>query len=191
MIRAPLLLMNKSLFCNRQNTCRKSWQGKHHISSFCLWRCFLQGNGVLVFHTVGYGQRTWSIILESSTLDTIPIALDTQGGRLVGRIHHLDNHARTILLHGGAHAQIPRFTTISKTVLGEMVVPKLCHLTVRRLEHILVIEVDEGVVPVRGICTTNEQRRCTHRHHITSLARIQEATGKETSSPVDAIQVPL
>ena len=72
-----------------------------------------------------------------------------------------------------------------------MIIPQLCYLTVRSLEQILIVEVDERIIPVGRIRTTDEQGRSTHRHDIPLFTHIEESTSKQSRTPVDAVQVPL
>ena len=72
-----------------------------------------------------------------------------------------------------------------------MVIPELRNLTVGRLKQILVIKVDEGVVPVGGIGATYEERSSTHGHNVTRFANIQKTARKKTGTPVYAVQVPF
>ena len=101
----------------RQHASREGGHGEHHISIVGLRSGLLQGYGLRVFHAVGHGERARSIIVEHSILHYLPVAFDTQGGGLIGGVHHLDDDASTILHHGGAHAQVARVATKGQAVL--------------------------------------------------------------------------
>ena len=70
------------LFRDGQHTGRKSGDGEDNIGSFCLGICFLQGNGILVLHTIGNGQRTRGVVLEESLLHAIQKQLSRRAGEM-------------------------------------------------------------------------------------------------------------
>ena len=72
-----------------------------------------------------------------------------------------------------------------------MIIPHVSNLVVRCHEQILIIKINEGIVPVRSISATYKQSRSTHGHHIRIFAHVQEFAGEKTGPPVNRVEIPF